>query len=183
MPHILFGTGSTAVTCGASPGEHNLQDWGNHDSMQFPLVASVGAGVANTTVQGTWVNPYSYIYLWDVVASVSASGTGGTHSVDIFNAFSGGATRLVTPINITTGLAALTTFSGRFQASPILAPMSDPELASAGQGTLATWRSTYVFTRGTVFSLRCVTPAATGSLTNLFVSMIFFASDRPWDNG
>lgn len=122
-----------------------LKDGGTNDSyysIDFPLVASMGAGVLNTAKQG-------YIVLPGDVQIISVEGITETQTgnvtFDVWNEAGTPATILST---VGTDTAALT----------------------AAAGTVSSPTTTYA--QGSIFSLRCTTVASTGAATNLHVSLL-----------
>lgn len=172
MPYTL-GTGYYFI---APPSTVNLQQWGAPSQILFPAIASIGAGVALTTSQEYLVSPFPYCYLYDVIMTITASGTGGTHQVDIYNAVSGGVSYLNAAFAIPSSVAALTFYSARFGSSYLLKSGRDPYLNS--QAAMEWQNSGAILPMGAVFSIRAATPATTGSLSNLQVYMVLVPSDR-----
>lgn len=141
-------------------------------SMQdFDNVASVGAGVANTTVQARLPVPQA-CKIYKVVANFSAIGSGGAHS---FNIVVGtGAEGSVGSVD-TNAIAGTTVFQGDQNLATGTA--DTPQVFNA-----AVWDT--IYPTGSLLTLRAVTPATTGSLTNLKVILLVkFIDPTPSTNG
>ncbi len=144
-----------------------------------PIIINVGnvaAGAVVTADLGHWVQSYPYGYLWDVVASVDASGATLGATVTLYDAITGGAQlkRLNSPLVIPASVATPTAYSARTQA--ILNPAYNPTLADniileTVQGT------TRAFSSVTSVRVASVTGAA---LTNLVVTLLFSTSNNPY---
>ena len=178
MGYVYYGSGSNALVAGAAPGSHVLQGWGGVQAYTFPIQASISANQALTTELASWVVPFPYVYIWNVVLNVTASGTGAGHSVSIYNTHAAGTSSNLTPalsatIPIAASLAASTTIDARFANPAQYVASADPLIA---QGTnLQQWANKYMLPRGTILSLRAATPASTGSLTNLLATILYAA--------
>jgi hypothetical protein len=134
----------------------------------FETVPSVGAGIANTVVQSRLPLPFR-CKIRRVVATASAIGTGGAHTVQIVvgtgapgalgpqdNLAAGGNIVFTTPLVLTTA------------DLPVGATPSEPDTIYPAIGLL---------------TLRVVTPAGTGALTNLRVVLALVPVDGfPGDN-
>ena len=137
-------------------------------SLAFDNVASVGAAVANTTVQARLIVPQR-CKIAKVVANYSAIGTGGAHSINVV--VGNGADGAVV------GADALAI------AGPILLA-SDVDISGAGADVPTVLVPTApgqdaIFNTGALLTLRCVTPATTGAFTNLKVMLLVALLD-PW---
>jgi hypothetical protein len=156
-----------AVKTGKSHATSSIQ----FDSLcaaAFEPIAAVGAGIANTVVQARLPLPFR-CKIRRVVAVASAIGTGGAHTVQIVvgtgapgavgpqdNVAAGGASVFATPLALVTA------------DLPAGATPSEPDVIYPSIGLL---------------TLRVVTPAGTGSLTNLRVTLAIVPVDGfPGDN-
>lgn len=158
------------------PGSHTPQAWGSAYDIYLQPPASLGAGLVLTASQAFGVNPYPWFYIYDVVASYTALGT-GAYSIDIYNALSGGTSYLSAPLTLAAvGANGVGVTSARFSTAPVYKVQSDPLLFGFGVDTID-WYTTNSFARGSVFSLRVSTPAG-GSITNLAVSVAGFVSNE-----
>lgn len=137
----------------------------------FDVVASVGAGVANTVVQARLPLPMR-CKIRRVCAVASAVGTGGAHS-----------------INLTVGTGTPGASGPQDGVAPanasVFTPGSGPVIAAADTPVVATpTEPDAIYPAGTLLTLRAITPAGTGSLTNLKVMLAVVPIDgNPGDNG
>ncbi|MDE1867654.1 MAG: hypothetical protein KGI08_08110 [Thaumarchaeota archaeon] len=135
-----------ATQTGRKLSEHEplLADGGVNDNyfvMTVPVIASLGAGVANTTIQ-----EYFHLPIDAKIVSVEASTDTqtGNVTVDVWNQAGTPATILGT---VATCAAALT---------PVAGVVSAP---------------TTEYATGSLFSIRCTTVASTGAATNVRISL------------
>lgn len=150
-----------AVKTGKSHATSSIQ----FDAMcagAFEPVAAVGAGVANTVVQARLPLPFR-CKIRRVVAVASGIGTGGTHSIQIV--VGTGAPGAVGPQD---GLAA----GGNIVLSTPLALVT----ADLPAGATPT-EPDVIYPAVGLLTLRAVTPGATGSLTNLRVTLAIVPVD------
>lgn len=128
----------------------------------FDNVASVGAGVANTTVQARLVIPQR-CKIFKVAVNFSAIGTGGAHK-----------------FNIVVGTGAEGSVGVVDTVSPAGTVVFSSDLALSGSADVPTVFNVdntnggvfdALYETGSLLTLRCVTPATTGSLTNLKVAL------------
>ncbi len=125
---------------------------------------NVAAGQALTTgIAELFAAPAS-ASIADIVFNITASGTGGNHEVDIYNALTGGSSWLTGPIVIPSGVATSTRYSANELG--LLPSIYDKSLSD-----LSVWYANLV-NGGNIFSLRASTPASTGSLTNLYATVL-----------
>ena len=183
MGFYTYGANSTSgIYVNASPASHALQHWGTPVVLPLQAQHSIGASVAITTNQAFVMSPFPYMYIWDIVYSVSGSGA-ATNTVAIYDSFSAGSiiNSLSGATTITPSISATPTqFSARFATAPKLKVNSDPELATTYWANTPAASNSYIYSRGQIFSLRCTTPGG-GSLTDLEAQIIAFVSDRPFD--
>lgn len=137
----------------------------------FDNVASVGAGVANTTVQARLPVPQA-CKIYKVVANFSAIGSGGAHS---FNIVVGNGAEGSVGTTDTNAAAGTIVFS------------TDQALSGGTADTPQLYIPTnwdVIYPTQSLLTLRAVTPASTGSLTNLKVLLfVKFLDPTPSSNG
>jgi hypothetical protein len=145
---------------------HQFTSW-QFDALMFEAfdnVASVGAGAANTTVQARLPIPQR-CKIAKIVANYSAVGTGGAHSINIVV---GTGAEGTVPVEIEPGTVDPVAVAGTvvFTADQAI------QVAGADVPTqLIPTRPDVVYNTGALLTLRCVTPGATGSFTNLKVGL------------
>ena len=135
-----------ATNTGRKLSEHEivLRDGGVNDSyfvMTVPVIASLGAGVVNTTIQ-----EYFHLPLDAKIISVEASTDTqtGNVTVDLWN-------QAGTPATILSAVATCAT-----ALTPVAGTVSAP---------------TTEYAAGSLFSVRCTTVASTGAATNVRISI------------
>ena len=130
----------------------------------FDNIAAVAAAAANTTVQARYPVPQR-CKIFKVVANFSAIGTGGAHSFNIVqgNVAEGavGAVDTVSP----NGTIVLAADANLANGSPDVPQVFYPAVPDA------------IYDTGALLTIRCVTPASTGSLTNLKVTVFLKTID------
>jgi hypothetical protein len=150
----------------------------------FDNVASVGAAVASTTVQARWAAP-TRLKIPKVVVNFSAiAASTGTHK---FNIVIGTGAELGVAIPDDTGRyvgATAVTIPGGIPSVSVAA--AGQSLWAADQTLLAVADTPTVFIptnydgiieQGTLLTLRVVTPASTGSISNLKVQFVTVVVD------
>lgn len=144
----IYKTSNSARDVRMDAGE--IQDFDN--------IASVSAAAANTTVQARLPIPQRCKIL-KVAANFSAIGSGGAHSFNIVvgNGSEGsvGATDTVAPAGAILFASDQNLANGSADVPQVFYP--------------ANWD--VIYDTGALLTIRCVTPASTGSLTNLKVTV------------
>ena len=134
----------------------------------FETVASVGAGVTNATVQSRL--PLAVrCKIRKMVATCSAIGTGGTHSVNIVVGTGAAGAIGGQDAQAAAGASLFTTAQALSVAdTPVVSTPTEPDV---------------IYAAGALLTLRAVTPASTGLFTNLKVSIALIPVDgAPGDN-
>ena len=128
----------------------------------FDTVPSVGAGIANTVVQSRLPLPFR-CKIRRVVATASAVGTGGNHTVQIVvGTGAPGAVGGQDALAIAGNIVLSTPLVVATADLPVGATPTEPDVIYPAIGLL---------------TLRVVTPGATGSLTNLRVTLALVPVD------
>lgn len=135
-----------ATQTGRKLSQHEpvLVDGGVNDSyyvFNVPLIASLGAGVVNTTIQDYFILPLDA----KIVSIEAATETQtGNVTVDVWNQAGTPATILTTVATCATAL------------TPVAAVIASP---------------TTEYAQGALFSIRCTTVASTGAATNVRIAL------------
>src|ERR1700722_7603953 len=95
--YTAYGAPGTGLTIDRPLGSHNLQQWGTLQPLSA-AVASVGASVALATNQVAHGIPWPDAFLWDITVETTATANVAGQTIDIYNAATGGASILNTPI-------------------------------------------------------------------------------------
>jgi hypothetical protein len=124
----------------------------------FDNIASVAAGVANTTIQARLPVPQR-CKIFKVVANFSAIGTGGAHSFNVVqgNGAEGsvGTVDTVSPNGTVLFAADVNLAGGSADVPQVFIP--------------TVWDA--IYDAGSLLTIRAVTPATTGSLSNLKITI------------
>jgi hypothetical protein len=134
----------------------------------FDTVAAVGAGIANTVVQSRLPLPFR-CKIRRIVATASALGSGGAHTVQlVVGPGAPGALGPQDQLAVAGNIALTTPLTVAAADTPVAATPSEPDT---------------IYSPGLLLTLRVVTPGATGSLTNLRVTLALVPVDGfPGDN-
>jgi hypothetical protein len=144
----------------------------------FDNVASIGASVANTTITGRVVLPFN-MKIFGAYVNFSATGTAlANHALNIVmgTAAEAGTVPANWDPNTSTMTLAVTGQSILAADFALSTQVADTPFAIAATNPDAVWP------KGALMTLRAVTPASTGSFTNLKVTLFGVPFDiKPWN--
>lgn len=136
-------------------------EWDGAIALVFDNVASVGAAAANTTVQARLPLPFR-CKIRGAAGNLSAIGSGGTHSYSVVKGTGtpgAAASQETLAAANATAIPATTLATGD---TPVTAAPTEPDA---------------IYAKGDLLTLRAVTPASTGSMTNLKVVLFVVPID------